>query len=102
DDIPARIIVDQQPNIRHEPIDVPDNASPFSSQEAENIFWQALQEVRESGSIPEDMGLDLEGYPTEEELSVARRRIVIPLPLNPWYERAVYWCQALDVMYGLL
>ena len=47
-----KITADQQPHIRHDPIDVPDHASPFSSTQTENIFFSALKEITDAGIVP--------------------------------------------------
>lgn len=101
-----RITEDQQANIRHEPIEVPDHRNPFDTPELELAFWDAVREAEYRAYIPGDMYLtedewDEDGYPVSEEISVGKRNkktLTVPLPTDLWYPRALSWCIALDAL----
>jgi hypothetical protein len=99
------IAADLQPNIKHDPVEAPRCALPFKDPNVMAIFVSTLRQVRHARHIPGGLGLRPdeweEGrYPTEEVLRFGRRRqeLVVSLPENPWFLRALAWGQALDVM----
>lgn len=108
DEIAAEIASDQQNNIRHPPIAVPDKESPFPDDNIFSAFVEELQACRASGQVPQGVMLTDEewreygeaGYPDAEEVQVGRGRqtTVIPLPLEIWHPRAADWCLALHLM----
>ncbi|VDB84695.1 unnamed protein product [Peniophora sp. CBMAI 1063] len=113
---------DQQANIRHDPIDVPDKRCPFASIEEETVFWEELSAREERGEIPGDMmvtqaewlqraleeELDEDDedavYPTMENIRVgrARKEYKIMLPLEIWFPRALKWARAVTLMNEIL
>jgi hypothetical protein len=69
------------------------------------IFISTLRQLQHATHVPRGLGLrpdEWEGdtYPTEEVIRLGRRRkeVVVSLPENPWFLRALVWGQALDVM----
>ncbi|KAJ7839817.1 hypothetical protein B0H14DRAFT_2360997, partial [Mycena olivaceomarginata] len=52
---------DQEHHVRHKPIDVPKHAHPFNSDEAAEIFSQALEDVKAAGIIPRHLGVQQQG-----------------------------------------
>ena len=91
-DLDEQIAAEQQEDIRHEGVSAPLQNSPFSS-DKEVTFFVALNEIRDAGHVPEGYGVTLEdmddGYPTHESVRVAARDVVLELPLNIWFPRAV-------------
>jgi len=101
-DLAQQISEDQQHQIRHNPVDVPDHQSAFSSQASENIFKQAIQDNNVSGIVPKGLGVAEEEwedghYPGAELIQVARKDIQIILPFEIWWLRAVRWVRALEL-----
>ncbi|KAA1467872.1 hypothetical protein DENSPDRAFT_770437, partial [Dentipellis sp. KUC8613] len=100
------VAADQEPNIRHDPIPVADHRNPFPNPELQQLFWDAYDEVCNNGILPQDMMLldsewDEGGYPSTGEIpygSRGTRRLVIPLPRELWYPRAVAWCRAIRLL----
>ncbi|KIM68539.1 hypothetical protein SCLCIDRAFT_105599, partial [Scleroderma citrinum Foug A] len=88
----------------HKAAKVPKHINPFDHEDLENVFKQALNKVQRLNHMPFELGVreeewDNEGYP-EMEIIPSRRnkKLVIELPHFVWYPRAVYWCQALEVL----
>jgi hypothetical protein len=104
-DLDEQIAAEQQEDIRHEGVSAPLQNSPFSSDE-EVTFFIALNEIQDAGHVPEGYGVTLEemddGYPSHESVRVAARDVVLELPLNIWFPRAVHWVQAYDLMLHML
>lgn len=106
-DLGARIAQDQEHHIRHDPIPVPDHASPFG--ELEHIFRTGLQELEESGYIPDGYGIREDEwedgeYPSFEILKTGRKRkeLRVSLPDHIWRRRAQKWVRGLDAMRGMM
>ena len=101
---------DQDRHVRHPPIPVPDNNSPFLSGDNEELFFTTLQQVRQSEIVPPHYGLrDSEWgpgltYSDTEDLLLgrARRRLSVELPPSIWWLRAVYWAQAHSLLTEML
>lgn len=88
---------------------VPESRNPFPSVHAENLFHEALGNVRERGIIPPGYHLlphEIEGgYPSVEVIRAGRRgrrEIRVGLPVAIWQPRAVLWGQAVDVLTRVL
>lgn len=103
-DLEQRIAADQGSNIKHDAIDTPDAASPFTDEGAV-AFFACLSELEGTHFIPEHLGISAEelggaGYPLFEVLEVGRGRkqMEVELPLPFWYPRALRWTQALELM----
>ncbi|KAJ7025144.1 hypothetical protein C8F04DRAFT_968143, partial [Mycena alexandri] len=103
DDVDDLIAADQTRDIRHEAIDVPTHGSPFTSEQAE-VFFEALNAVKEQGIIPAGFELDVDGYPVRESIHLGRggKRVSVILPLEVWWPRALLWAQGLDLMTRML
>ncbi|TFY76459.1 hypothetical protein EWM64_g7555 [Hericium alpestre] len=108
DELPSlrdHIAADQEPHIRHAPIDVPDNGSPFQDLALEAAFFAALSSIHDQGLIPNGYSVaqaewDDEGYGEVELLKCGRGRkyLEVELPFSIWWPRAVTWAQALDLL----
>ncbi|KAJ7693796.1 hypothetical protein B0H14DRAFT_2419364, partial [Mycena olivaceomarginata] len=103
DNIDAVIPGDQEHHVRHEPIDVPKHTRPFNSDEAAEIFSQALEDVKAAGIIPRQLGVSPTewghgGYPETEMVKVGRKDVDITLPFPVWWPRAVAWAQGLELL----
>ena len=103
-DLASSIADEQQSDIRHEPIAVPAEASPFDP-ETEKLFFAALCEVQQHNPIPDGYGVSpnewpSDGYPVQEflKVGVGRKHVAIALPFDIWWRRAVKWSQGLDLM----
>jgi hypothetical protein len=105
-DLDEQIAADQQHDIRHDGVVPPHRNSPFTSGEAQDIFFAALNEIHAAGHVPEGYGVTPEelddGYPLHESVRVASRDVMMELPLNIWYPRAVRWVQAYDLMLHMI
>jgi hypothetical protein len=105
-DIADKIHVQQDRNIKHDAVDVPNHANPFSSQpESEAIFRSVLKEVIEQEVVPAGYGIrpnewDNDAYPDTEDLIVGGKRQAITLSLRDpiWKARATRWVQGLAVL----
>lgn len=103
EDMQERIAADITQHIHHDAVPVPDVESPFTSQNMEDTFNQALDGALQSGVIPSGFSL-LPGewagaaYPASERIKVARKDVDIPLPFEVWYPRAVRWAQGLTIL----
>ena len=102
------LAADQERHVRHPPIPVPNNNSPFD-EEGELSFIQCLHDVRALELVPEHYGLTEdeweEGvYGEEEHISRGRnsRQMGVELPFQIWWPRAVAWAQGLELMGQLL
>ncbi len=99
-----RIAHDQEENVRHDAVDPPAKASPFSTSRAEQIFWKALRDLDiADDNIPKGFGVaeeDWDGgiYPEFEAIKVARKDIYIKLPFSMWWPRAVRWSRSLELV----
>ncbi|KAL0568310.1 hypothetical protein V5O48_013678 [Marasmius crinis-equi] len=81
--------------------------NPFEGNlELEKLFWVTLKDVSDEGHFPAGYGIRreewVEGeYPSFERLHTGKKRggkeLVIELPENVWFPRAVLWTQALSV-----
>lgn len=101
----AQITEDQEPNVLHEPVEVPDHRNPFGEQpRLEDFFFQALNQVRQRGIIPPGYEIlpqewDEEGYPPIEVLKLGRRKVLkVALSDEQWRPRAELWVQGLDIL----
>jgi hypothetical protein len=104
EELAERIAADQQANIRHEGIDVPQHGSPFGSAQ-EDLFFQVLAEVVEKDITPAGYGLlsdewDGDNYPIFEVIHGRRggKEIQVTLSHPIWKARAKFWVQALNVL----
>ncbi|KAF7343727.1 hypothetical protein MSAN_01953300 [Mycena sanguinolenta] len=88
-----RIGLEQDPQIRHEAIDVPDHRNPFTDDaHGENLFFSVLADVVKQDIMPAGYGLlaeewDNDGYPDVEILKVgkrARKEIEVSLAHPIW------------------
>ncbi|KAJ7434920.1 hypothetical protein B0H11DRAFT_2161919 [Mycena galericulata] len=103
DDIDIAIAGDQSQHIRHEAVDAPKAEFPFQSDDALDIFSQALKNVKAAEMIPQQMGVSPEEwdgghYPETEMVKAGRKYIDITLPFPLWWPRAVAWTQGLELM----
>lgn len=103
------IIADQESNILHEPVPVPDHRNPFSEDPTfEGYFFEALAEVRQEGIVPPGYGIlpsewAEEGYSPLEEIRLGRSKtLTVALPDDIWRPRAELWVQGLDVLTRLI
>ncbi|KAJ7348093.1 hypothetical protein DFH08DRAFT_698960, partial [Mycena albidolilacea] len=99
EDIYNMIAADQTPDVRHDAIDVPTHNSPFSP-ELEAVFFETLGTVKALNIVPEGFDLDLDAYPLRESIHLGRggKRILVLLPLDIWWPRALLWSQGLNLM----
>lgn len=106
EDLASKIQGGQNPQIRHEGVDVAQACSPFPSEEVEQQFFDVLGKVIQAKVIPAGFNLLPEEwvddqYPGSETLKIGvrlRKEIEIELRESLWYERAVLWGQALNVL----
>ncbi|KAI0054649.1 hypothetical protein BV25DRAFT_1816776 [Artomyces pyxidatus] len=105
-DLGDRIAADQQANIRHEAIIPASKMSPFPSPEAEHAFWEVYAQTATGDDVPANLMLSAEewegdGYPTHEDILVgtrSRKVLVIALPIDVWYPKALAWGRALYLL----
>ncbi|KAF8901080.1 hypothetical protein CPB84DRAFT_1680006, partial [Gymnopilus junonius] len=106
EDLTSKIHSGQNPQIRHEGVDVTPGSDPFPSPEIEEQFYNVLGNVIQSDVILAGFGLlqneweDGE-YPSTEVLKIsvqARKEVEVELRNPLWYQRAVLWGQALCVL----
>ncbi|KAF8495404.1 hypothetical protein JB92DRAFT_2818209 [Gautieria morchelliformis] len=98
--------MDLRSNVKHKPVRPPRHENPFDGQpEAiQAAFEAALVQVQTTGFLPEDFGVRSEewdgAYPDHKALQIGHKgkELVISLPAQIWYPRAVSWAQALYVM----
>lgn len=106
EDLLSKIYSGQDPQTRHEGVEVMQGCCPFRSQAAEDDFYKVLGNVIQARVIPAGYGLLLpeweDGiYPATETLKIgvrSRKEIEIELSDNIWYDRAVLWGQALSTL----
>jgi hypothetical protein len=93
--------------VRHDPVPVPDDTTPFPDDDAEHQFLARLQDLVEREYIPVGYGLlpeEWEGnaYPLFETLLVGRRsggrELNISLVEPVWMHRAILWVQGLYLL----
>ncbi|KAJ7459475.1 hypothetical protein B0H11DRAFT_1737159 [Mycena galericulata] len=108
-DIENRVGRDQAHNIRHAPIKVARHQSPFENIAQEEGFLDFLEDTFQQGDLPEDYGVqdhewDEEDYPETEIIRPGTRgkEILVILPRDEWFPRAIQWAQALDTMNRVL
>ena len=87
---------------------MPDSSSPFSP-ENEEVFFEALHEIRRLEIIPMHFGVSpaewVNGtYGDMETITFGRggRLEELELPFSTWWPRAVEWVQGLELMTALL
>ncbi|KAF8146923.1 hypothetical protein K438DRAFT_1495251, partial [Mycena galopus ATCC 62051] len=98
---------DQNPQVQHDAVDVPDHKNPFLNEpEQEDLFFNVLAEVVRDGIIPAGYGLlpkeqVIEEDPDTEILSAGRcmkTKFCVSLANLIWGQRATLWVQALSVL----
>ncbi|KAH9841336.1 uncharacterized protein C8Q71DRAFT_701022, partial [Rhodofomes roseus] len=109
DGLVAKIIADQQTNIRHAAIKVARHKNPFATEEGEEGFWATLDQLVDVDYLPQGMNIcedewDEEGYPTHELLIVGKGKepLRVELPQQLWLPRAQAWCRAISVLTRIL
>lgn len=106
EDLVSKIYSGQNPQARHEGVDVVQGCCPFRSQGTKDEFFKVLGNVIQAHVVPAGYGLSLaeleDGmYPLTETLKIgvqSRKEIEIELRDHIWYDRAVLWCQALSTL----
>ncbi|KZV99133.1 hypothetical protein EXIGLDRAFT_804699 [Exidia glandulosa HHB12029] len=80
---------------------VPATASPIENDTELAEFMRCFQEVRDTAFIPHGFGLhedEFDGdYPAQESIPYGKRgtrELMVDLPQEVWYPRAVLWAQA--------
>jgi len=96
-------VIDQQHQIRHEPVKVPDHMCLFATPEATEIFLEALEEIDTAEIIPDGLGVeggewDINGYLESEEIKVGWKTVEIQLPFSIWWPCAVCWAHTLELL----
>ncbi|KAJ7052385.1 hypothetical protein C8F01DRAFT_998177, partial [Mycena amicta] len=97
----TQLEADQQPEIRHEAIETPRAVAPFQTEIGQQCFQNILRDAAEANLIPVGFGVALEewgqdDYSQLEKLKVGKKTVLIKLPGEIWWVRAVKWAQALD------
>ena len=97
------IATDQQHQIHHEPVKVPDHMPPFVAPEAAEIFLDALKDINTAELIPDGLGvaeeeLDINGYPKSEEIKVGQKTVEILLPFTIWWPCVVCWACTFELL----
>ncbi|KAJ7485618.1 hypothetical protein FB451DRAFT_1023495 [Mycena latifolia] len=106
EELENQIQADQAENIRHAPVKVARHKSPFEELEHEEAFLELLEVVLSQPEVlPEDYGVveeewDEENYPETETIRTGTngKELVVVLPRDDWFPRAVQWAQALDLL----
>lgn len=102
-----QIAQDQNPQIRHEEIEVPDHRNPFADDPvSESNFFEVLARVVEAEIVPAGYSLlpeewEEDGYPDIEILTAGKQgetKIRMSLANPIWKQRAELWVQALNVL----
>ncbi|PSR71725.1 hypothetical protein PHLCEN_2v12399 [Hermanssonia centrifuga] len=102
-----RIAHDQQPNIRHEPIPVPDNFTPFVDEDSSQLFhdtWEVYKDINvlpPNGYGVHEDEMEEGGYESFEILRMGKRggkEMTISLPEHIWRRRAEQWAKGLYLM----
>ncbi|KAK7027069.1 hypothetical protein R3P38DRAFT_2527204 [Favolaschia claudopus] len=110
EELENRVEADLEHNIRHQPVKVAQNRSPFQDADDETHFLELMRGLLARPDIvPDDYGVtevewEGDGYP---EIEVFRpgtkgKEMSVILPRADWYPRAVQWAQALDLMTRIL
>jgi hypothetical protein len=106
--VEERIALEQGSDIRHDAIEVPLGESLFD-EETERLFLNALTEIQRRNPTPSGYGVAQEewpedGYPSNETIKVGRgkKSVMVELPVEVWWPRAVRWAQALDLLNRVL
>ena len=109
EELENQIGADQAQNIRHAPVKVARHKSPFEDVEHEDIFLQLLDTVLSHPDLPENYGVaedewEAEDYPETETIRTGTngKELVVVLPRDDWFPRAVQWAQALDLLTRVL
>ncbi|KAJ7758913.1 hypothetical protein B0H14DRAFT_2404259, partial [Mycena olivaceomarginata] len=111
EELENQIAAEQAQNIRHAPVKVARHGSPFPEDaEMEQDFLDLLEEVlAQADVLPQNYGVLEEEWDEEEypELEIIRtgtkgKELRIILPREEWYDRAVRWAQALDLLNRVL
>lgn len=104
-EVEAHVGSDQQANIRHAAIGVPDDSCPFPFAEAVDLFYQALADAEDQGVIPNHLMVTAEewpnAYPTHEIITTGAqsgKKLSVALPYDIWWPRAILWARALRIM----
>ncbi|TDL30236.1 hypothetical protein BD410DRAFT_709365, partial [Rickenella mellea] len=101
------IAADQNVHIRHDPIEVPEDACPPSLRSREEMarFRDILQELQRMEVVPSGLGVSEQewgndGYPDIEVIKSGRggKELHVQLPFVIWWPRAVRWAQGLELM----
>ncbi|OCB85260.1 hypothetical protein A7U60_g7887 [Sanghuangporus baumii] len=97
-------IENNEHDLHVESVQVPEMRFPFFDPQTEDIFFDTVREAMEQGIMPRGFGIHQEewpddGYPTGEILKVGKNpEVLIALPLEIWFERALLWARGLYVM----
>ncbi|KAL5525461.1 hypothetical protein ACEPAF_9331 [Sanghuangporus sanghuang] len=97
-------IENNEHDLHVESVQVPETRFPFFDPQTEDIFFDSVREAMERGIMPRGFGIRQEewpddGYPTGEILKVGKNpEVLIALPLEIWFERALLWARGLYVM----
>ncbi|KAJ6552913.1 hypothetical protein B0H19DRAFT_949233, partial [Mycena capillaripes] len=110
EELENQIQADQAQNVRHAPVKVARHESPFENEEHETAFLELLQIVlSQPDQQPEGYGIlpdewEEEGYGEVETIRTGTngKELVVVLPRNDWFPRAVQWVQALDLLTRVL
>ncbi|KAJ7438359.1 hypothetical protein FB451DRAFT_1416297 [Mycena latifolia] len=105
EELENQIQADQAQNIRHAPVKVARHHSPFDEEADEQGFLELLAEVLSQPDVPEDYGIlpeEWEGDSYDEVETIRTgtngKELVVALPRDDWFPRAVQWAQALDLL----
>lgn len=110
EELENQIQADQAQNIRHAPVKVARHESPFDDVEQEDMFLELLDAVISQPEVlPADYGVledewEDEDYPETETIRTGTngKELVVVLPRDDWFPRAVRWAQALDLLTRVL
>ncbi|KAF8162523.1 hypothetical protein K438DRAFT_1618343 [Mycena galopus ATCC 62051] len=110
EELENQIEADQAQNIRHAPIKVARHHSPFEEDEDEADFLELLEVVvSQTDMLPADYGVVPQEwedtvYPEVEVIRTGTngKELVVLLPRGEWFQRAVKWAQALDLLNRVL
>ncbi|KAJ7259953.1 hypothetical protein B0H12DRAFT_1014234 [Mycena haematopus] len=110
EELENQIEADQAQNIRHAPVKVARHHSPFEDDEDEAAFLELLQVILSQPDVlPADYGVVEEewedaDYPETEVIRTGTngKELVVVLPRDEWFPRAVQWAQALDLLNRVL
>ena len=104
-DVDEEVLLETDPNIRHEPIAVPDHCCPFTLQELE-VFHQTLGLYTTNNFIPFGYGMRQEEwedgqYPSIQIIPSGRRgsrELQVGLPHEIWISRSETWVRGLYIL----